>query len=254
MLAKLACRHLAAGGPTCSQTGLLWPTVANLQLATSVAIYKVLTCTFPTPLVERVRGDLPWHHIWPRLQGPSLEAVEVDLHFSVIHGLPDVQANRHLLGVDPSPACLTCQPQAASRQSFTSSPAAPEPLQPGTCSSSRPPSPLEWPTQPRDPPLPGVATNGGQGGCGCGTDGHNLHRLGLSHQVLQARVSPAARGGPLFSIFWGRWPALRPPPLHQSCNFLSTFPFHVLLAYPHPPPPPRLDQREWRGQISLKKI
>ena len=56
---------------------------ANLQLATSAAIYKELTCTLPTPLVERVRGDLPWHHIWPRLQGPSLEAVEVDAHFSL---------------------------------------------------------------------------------------------------------------------------------------------------------------------------
>jgi hypothetical protein len=87
---------------------------ANLQLATSAAIYKELTCTFPNPLVERVRGDLPWHHIWPRLQGPSLEAVEVNLHFSLLHGLLDVQANRHHWGAAPSPACLTCQPQAAS--------------------------------------------------------------------------------------------------------------------------------------------
>ncbi len=53
---------------------------ANLQLATSAAINKELTCTFPTPLVERVRGDLPWHHIWPRLEGPSLRAVEVNIH------------------------------------------------------------------------------------------------------------------------------------------------------------------------------
>jgi hypothetical protein len=86
---------------------------ANLQLATSGAIYKELTCTFPTPLVEQVRGDLPWHHIWPRLQGPSLEAVEVDLHFSLLHSLLDVQANRHHSAVASSLACLTCQPQAA---------------------------------------------------------------------------------------------------------------------------------------------
>jgi hypothetical protein len=74
----------------------------------------VLTCTFPTPLVEWFRGDLLWHRVWPRLQGPSLEAVEVDLLYSLIHGLPDVQANRHHWGAVPSPACLTCQPQAAS--------------------------------------------------------------------------------------------------------------------------------------------
>jgi hypothetical protein len=74
--------------PSCVDT-------ANLQLATSAVIYKELTCTFPTPLVERVRGDLPWHNIWPRLQGPFLEAVEVDLYFSLLHGLLDVQTNRH---------------------------------------------------------------------------------------------------------------------------------------------------------------
>ena len=136
MLAKQACRHLAAGGrpafhlaywlgislqgllPALASTGLRLEgeppgqyadlltllrevfalscvDTANLQLATSAAIYKELTCTPPpTPLVERVRGDLPWHHIWPRLQGPSLEAVEVDIHFSLLHGLPDVLANR----------------------------------------------------------------------------------------------------------------------------------------------------------------
>jgi hypothetical protein len=80
----------------------------NLQLASSAAIYKELTCTFPTPLVERVRGDLPWHHIWPRLEGPSLE---VDLHFSLLHGHLDVQANIHHWGMAPSPAWPTCQPQ-----------------------------------------------------------------------------------------------------------------------------------------------
>ena len=53
------------------------------------------------------------HHIWPRLQDPSLEAVEVDVHFSLLHGLLDVLANRHHWGVAPSPLCLTCQPQAA---------------------------------------------------------------------------------------------------------------------------------------------
>jgi hypothetical protein len=75
---------------------------ANLQLAPSAAIYKEPTCTFTTPLVEWVRGDLPWHHIWPRLQGPSLESVEVDLHFSLLYGLLlDVQANRHHWGTVP---------------------------------------------------------------------------------------------------------------------------------------------------------
>jgi hypothetical protein len=47
-------------------------------------------------LVEWVRGDLPLQHIWGRLKGSSLGAVEVDLHFSLLHGLLDVQANRHL--------------------------------------------------------------------------------------------------------------------------------------------------------------
>ncbi len=75
---------------------------ANLQLATSAAIHKELTCTFPTP-----RGDLPWHHIWLRLQGPSLEAVEADLHFSLLHGLLDVLAKQQApLGGGP----LTCLP------------------------------------------------------------------------------------------------------------------------------------------------
>jgi hypothetical protein len=100
--------------------------------ARSSPIYKELTCTFPTPLVERVRGDLPWHNIWPRLQGPSLEAVEVNLHFSLLHGLLDVQANRHHWRVAPSPACPTCQPQAASETILHSSPTVPGPLQPGT--------------------------------------------------------------------------------------------------------------------------
>jgi hypothetical protein len=40
--------------------------------------------------------------------------VEVDLHFSLLHSLLDVQANRYHWGMAPSPACLTCQPQAAS--------------------------------------------------------------------------------------------------------------------------------------------
>jgi hypothetical protein len=155
MLAKQACRHLAAGGrpalhlaywlgislqrllPGLASAGLrlegdppaqyadllsLLREVfslscvdkANLQLTASAEIYKELTCTFPNPLVERVRGDLPWHNIWPRLEGPSLEAVEVDLHFSLLHNLLDVQANKHHWGVAPSPACLTCQPPAAS--------------------------------------------------------------------------------------------------------------------------------------------
>jgi hypothetical protein len=83
--------------------------MANLQVATSAAIYKELTCTLPTPLVERVRRD----HIWPRLEGPSM-AAEVNLHFSLLHGLLNVQANRHHWGVAPSPACLTCRPPAAS--------------------------------------------------------------------------------------------------------------------------------------------
>ena len=154
MLAKQACRHLAAGGrpalhlaywlgislqgllPVLASAGLRLEgdppaqyadllsllrevfmltcvDTANLQVATSAAIYKEMTCTLPTPLVERVRQDLPWHHIWPRLEGPSLVATEVDLHFSLLHGLLDVQANRHHWGVAPSPGCPTCRPPAA---------------------------------------------------------------------------------------------------------------------------------------------
>ncbi len=39
--------------------------------------------------------------------------MEVDIHFSLLHGLLDVLANRHHWGVAPFPLCLTCQPQAA---------------------------------------------------------------------------------------------------------------------------------------------
>jgi hypothetical protein len=35
-------------------------------------------------LVERLRPDLAWQSIWPRLDGPSLEAREVDLHFPLL--------------------------------------------------------------------------------------------------------------------------------------------------------------------------
>jgi hypothetical protein len=49
----------------------------RLQEVKSAAIYKEFTLTPPTPLVERLRPDLAWHIIWPRLDGPSLEAQEV---------------------------------------------------------------------------------------------------------------------------------------------------------------------------------
>jgi hypothetical protein len=166
MLAKQACRHLAAGGrpalhlaywlgislqgllPVLASAGLMVDgdppaqyadlltllrevftlscvDTANLQLVTSRDIYRELTCTLPTPRIERVRRDLPWHHIWPRLEGPCLVAREVDLHFSLLHNLLDVQANRHHWGVAPSPACQTCRPPAGPETTlhfFTSCP------------------------------------------------------------------------------------------------------------------------------------
>ena len=67
----------------------------GLQEVKSAAIYKEFTLTFPTPLVERSRPDLAWQTIWSRLDGPALEAKEVDLHFSLLHNLLGVQANQH---------------------------------------------------------------------------------------------------------------------------------------------------------------
>ena len=86
--------------------------INNLQEAKSAAIYKEWTLTLPTPLVERTRPDLPWHLIWPRLEGPSLMADQVDLHFSLLHNLLDVVANRHHWRVADSPACPSCRPPA----------------------------------------------------------------------------------------------------------------------------------------------
>jgi hypothetical protein len=85
----------------------------RLQEVKSAAIYKELTLTLPTPLVERSRPDLAWHIIWPRLDGPALVAKEVDLHFSLLHNLLGVQANQHHWRLATSPACLLCRPAAA---------------------------------------------------------------------------------------------------------------------------------------------
>jgi hypothetical protein len=57
----------------CVDTGRL----LKVKLA---AIYKELTLTLHTPLVEQVRPDLPLHCIWLRRLGPYLVAREVDLH------------------------------------------------------------------------------------------------------------------------------------------------------------------------------
>ncbi len=51
--------------------------------------------------------------IWPRLDGPALEAKEVDLHFSLLHNLLGVLANQHHWRLADSPACLFCRPAAA---------------------------------------------------------------------------------------------------------------------------------------------
>ncbi len=182
---------------------------ANLQLATSAAIYKELTCTFPTPLVERVRGDLPWHHIWPRLQGPSLEAVEVDVHFSLLHGLLDVLANRHHWGVAPSPLCLTCQPQAAQEtilHFFTSCSRTSAAwhlllfratITLGVALTDETLLFLAWPpSAARSDAAVVLAVTTFTAWAWATRSSPEV----LAPHILQARVSAAARGGPLFSI------------------------------------------------------
>jgi hypothetical protein len=132
MLAKQACRHpalaywlgisLLGPFPVLTSAGLRLEGDPPTQYAELLSLLREVTDTeniqlasghqqgadlhLTTPLVERVRGDLPWHLIWPRLQGPSLEAVEVYLYFSLIHGLPDVQGQQAPLGGRP----LTCLP------------------------------------------------------------------------------------------------------------------------------------------------
>ncbi len=90
---------------------------------------------------------------WNRSGGPALAP-----HLAEAGGsLPGGRGNRpHLLsaarphwGMAPSPACPTCQPPTASETILHFSLAALGPLQPGTCSSSRPPSPWEWPSRTR---------------------------------------------------------------------------------------------------------
>jgi hypothetical protein len=79
----------------------------DLQEVISAAIYKEFTFTLPTPLVERLRPDLAWQIIWLGLDGPSLVANEVDLHFSLLHNLLGVLANQHHLRVALHlPACF----------------------------------------------------------------------------------------------------------------------------------------------------
>jgi hypothetical protein len=73
------------------------------------------TLTLPTPPVERLRPDLAWQTIWPRLDGPSLVAKEVNLHFSLLHNLLGVLANQHHSRLAASPACLFCRPPAAAK-------------------------------------------------------------------------------------------------------------------------------------------
>ena len=85
----------------------------HLQEVISAAIYKEFTLTLPTPLVECLRPDLAWQIIWLGLDGPSLVANEVELHFSLLHNLLGVQANQHHWRLATSPACLFCRPPAA---------------------------------------------------------------------------------------------------------------------------------------------
>ena len=151
MLAKQACRHLAAAGrPALHLAFWIGPSlsaflpdmpfdgpavvgrpppqyenlldllvevfdlesvnVGRLQEVQSAAIYKELTSTLPTPLVQRARPDLPWDLAWLRLTGPCLDAIAVDTHFSVLHNLLDVMANKHHWRVAPSPNCPRCRP------------------------------------------------------------------------------------------------------------------------------------------------
>ena len=88
---------------------------ARLEDVQSAKIYKELTATLPTPRIERVSPDLPWDIIWPRLRCPGLDPVAVDIHFSLLHDLLDVRANRHHMRmVDaPTPSCLRSRPPAA---------------------------------------------------------------------------------------------------------------------------------------------
>ncbi len=123
---------------------------ANLQLATSAAIYKELTCTPPPPPWWSGSGGTcpgttsgrgcrvhPWRLWRSTSTSPSCMASWTSW--------PTGTTGEWPLLLSARPASLR-QPR---RPSSIFSPAAPGLLQPGISSSSGPPSPLEWPSRTR---------------------------------------------------------------------------------------------------------